>query len=71
MSTLNTYRFGSLAIASTGWTSPMVADEDNGWASYFNPDTSNVTFTWSQDNWQQTGVGQWASAAVAFKAPAK
>jgi hypothetical protein len=36
----------------------MVADEDNGWASYFNPDTSDVTFTWSQDNWQQTGVGQ-------------
>jgi hypothetical protein len=43
-------------------------DQNNGWAGVYNPNTNAITFTWAQNNHDQTGVGAWAAMAVAFKA---
>jgi hypothetical protein len=44
-------------------------DQDNGWAHYFNPNTSAVSFTWT-NAFAGKPVGIWADRNDAFKAPA-
>jgi hypothetical protein len=44
-------------------------DENNGWLVYKNPDTSQITTTWTiSNNGQPGGAQEWASMAAAFKA---
>lgn len=46
---------------------PSTPDENNGWAIYYNPDTSALTFIFSEKD-PTRAVGQWAAQAAAFKA---
>ncbi len=41
--------------------------ENNGWAHYYNPDTSAISWVWTTTG---GAVGNWGNWAVAFKAPA-
>jgi hypothetical protein len=59
--------FGStVGTCGTGWAPPTHADENNGWATMLSAPASSITWTWNQDNCQQTGVGAWANMAAAF-----
>lgn len=58
----------TVGTSATGWAPPVHADEDNGYAVLPSVPASAVTFTWAQDNAQQTGVGAWANMSVSFLA---
>ncbi len=51
-----------------GETSPAPADQNNGWAGFFNTNTNNVSFVFTNN--AATGVQDWSSISTAFKAPA-
>jgi hypothetical protein len=70
----------SNVVGTTNWNTDLyveplmdgvnsLMDEDNGFAHYYAPDTSPLTFVWATQN-NTAGVQGWSSSAAEFKAPA-
>jgi hypothetical protein len=48
---------------------PSALDQNNGYGTYLNPNTSSVPFTWNIVGTGGTGVNDWAASSAAYKAP--
>lgn len=56
-----------ISTTTGGETPPSHEDENNGNGDLLAATTSQISWTWTHDNSQQTGVGSWAQYAAAFK----
>ncbi len=63
---------GVFAGHDIGIYSAFDGNEDGGYAVYYNPDTSAVTFNWTYSAYEAGSpiVGSWVNQAMALKAPA-
>jgi hypothetical protein len=62
-----TYFIDSNTYNGENTSGPDCMDENNGWGHYYNPNTSQVTFTWTQF-FGSPQAGSWAAMATVFKA---
>jgi hypothetical protein len=65
-------QYSLTATVDDNLTTCSASDENNQYGMYYNPDTSAVTFTWTQyGTSSQTIVKDWATSAVSYKAAAE
>jgi hypothetical protein len=58
--------FDSIVFDGESTSGPDCMDENNGWGHYYNPNTSQVVFSWTEVDSQH--IGGWDACAAAFKA---